>query len=101
MAVVRSRLDLAKQIAHVHGGKVNDVLLAAVAGGLRELLLGRGEPVEGVVLKAFVPVSLHHERVGDERGNQDGVMVAPLPIGEPDPRAGSGSSRPTPASSRG
>jgi WS/DGAT/MGAT family acyltransferase len=85
LAVVRSRLDLAKQIAHVHGGKVNDVLLAAVAGGLRELLLGRGEPVEGVVLKAFVPVSLHQERVGDERGNQDGVMVAPLPIGEPDP----------------
>lgn len=37
------------------------------------------------MLKAFVPVSLHHERVGDERGNQDGVMVAPLPIGEPDP----------------
>jgi len=85
LAVVRYRLDLAKQIAHAHGGKVNDVLLAAVAGGLRELLLGRGEPVAGVVLKAFVPVSLHHERVGDERGNQDGVMVAPLPVGEPDP----------------
>jgi WS/DGAT/MGAT family acyltransferase len=84
LAVVRSRLELVRQIAHAHGGKVNDVLLAAVAGGLRELLLGRGEPVEGLVLKAFVPVSLHHERGGDERGNQDGVMVAPLPIGEPD-----------------
>lgn len=84
LAVVRGDLELAKQIAHAHGGKVNDVLLAAVAGGLRELLRGRGEPVDGLVLKAFVPVSLHHEGGGDERGNQDGVMVAPLPIGEPD-----------------
>ena len=82
LAVVRTRLDLVKRIAHVHEGKVNDVLLAAVAGGLRELLLGRGEPVDGVVLKAFVPVSLHHEGVGEERGNHDAVMVAPLPIGE-------------------
>ncbi|GAA4672842.1 wax ester/triacylglycerol synthase family O-acyltransferase [Pseudonocardia yuanmonensis] len=84
LAVVRTRLDLAKQIAHAHGGKVNDALLSAVAGGLRELLLSRGEPVEGVVLKAFVPVSLHHEDVGRERGNQDAMLIAPLPIGEPD-----------------
>ena len=77
LAVVRTRLDLVKRIAHVHEGKVNDVLLAAVAGGLRELLLGRGEPVDGVVLKAFVPVSLHHEGLGEERGNRDAVMVAP------------------------
>jgi WS/DGAT/MGAT family acyltransferase len=85
LAVIRSRLDLAKWIAHAHGGKVNDVLLAAVAGGLRALLLGRGEPVDGVVLKAFVPVSLHREDAGREQGNEDAVMVAPLPIGESDP----------------
>jgi diacylglycerol O-acyltransferase / wax synthase len=85
LAVVRARLDTARQIAHGHGGKVNDVLLAAVAGGLRDLLLARGEPVDGLVLKAFVPVSLHTEGTGRALGNQDAVMAVPLPVGEPDP----------------
>ncbi|MGY1619568.1 wax ester/triacylglycerol synthase family O-acyltransferase [Geodermatophilus sp. SYSU D00691] len=85
LAVVRTGLDTARRIAHGHDGKVNDVLLAAVAGGLRELLLFRGEPVDGVVLKAFVPVSLHTEGTGAARGNQDAVMAVPLPVGEPDP----------------
>src|SRR5829696_2650204 len=83
-ALVRSDLELVKRIAHAHHAKVNDVLIAAVAGGLRELLVGRGEPVDGVVLRAFVPVSLHTERPGQARGNLDGAMVVPLPIGEPD-----------------
>jgi diacylglycerol O-acyltransferase / wax synthase len=34
LAIVRRRLDLTKQIAHVHHVKVNDVVLTAVAGGL-------------------------------------------------------------------
>jgi diacylglycerol O-acyltransferase / wax synthase len=84
-AVIRTRLDTTKQIGHGHGGKVNDVLLAAVAGGLRELLLSRREPVDGLVLRAFVPVSLHTEGAGRAQGNQDAVMVVPLPVGEPDP----------------
>jgi hypothetical protein len=72
-----------KRIAHTHHAKVNDVLMAAVAGGLRELLVGRGEPVDGLVLRAFVPVSLHTEQPGPARGNLDGGMLVPLPIGEP------------------
>ena len=43
LAVVRGRLELAKQVAHAHHAKVNDVVLAGVAGGLRQLLAGRGE----------------------------------------------------------
>lgn len=82
LAVTRSDLGLAKRIAHAHGAKVNDVILAAVAGGLRELLLDRGEPVEGLALRAFVPVSLHGK---EARGNLDGGMMVPLPIGEADP----------------
>ena len=38
LALIGSRLDPAKQIAHAHDATVNDVVLAAVAGGLRELL---------------------------------------------------------------
>jgi diacylglycerol O-acyltransferase / wax synthase len=71
ITIIRCRLDLAKQIAHAYEAKVSDVLLAAVAGGLRQLLGGRGAPVDGVVLRAFVPVSLHHEQGGQVRGNQD------------------------------
>ncbi|HEX8861313.1 MAG TPA: wax ester/triacylglycerol synthase family O-acyltransferase [Actinomycetes bacterium] len=85
LAVIRSDLELVRQIAHTHGGKVNDVLLAAVAGGLRELLRSRGEDLDGVALRVFVPVSLHKEQPGQARGNLDGAMVVPLPVGEPDP----------------
>lgn len=83
-ALIRSRLDVTKDIAHAQGGTVNDVLLTAVAGGLRGLLQSRGERVEGLVLRAMVPVSLHHEQPGQARGNLDRVMMVPLPIGEPD-----------------
>ena len=85
LAIVRSGLDLAKQIAHAHDAKVNDVVLTAVAGGLRELLRSRGESVEGLALRAMVPVSLHQEQPGQARGNLDGMIVVPLPLGEPDP----------------
>jgi diacylglycerol O-acyltransferase len=84
LAVIRSNLDLAKEIAHVHRATVNDVLLTAVAGGYRELLRSRGERINGLVLRAFVPVSLHREQPGQARGNVDAGMVVPLPIGEPD-----------------
>jgi diacylglycerol O-acyltransferase len=84
LALVRSDLDLLKRIAHAHHAKVNDVLLAVLAGGLRALLLARGERVDGLVLRAFVPVSLHTEQPGRARGNLDGAMIVPLPVGEPD-----------------
>jgi diacylglycerol O-acyltransferase / wax synthase len=85
VAIVRGDLEVAKQIAHAHHAKVNDVVLAAVAGGLRELLASRGEPVEDLVLRASVPISLHQQQPGQARGNQDGWMVVPLPLGESDP----------------
>lgn len=82
--VVRTSLDLAKEAAHSAGAKVNDVLLTAIAGGLRDLLRSRGEPVDGLVLRAVVPVSLHTQ-LGSDAANLDGAMVVPLPIGISDP----------------
>jgi diacylglycerol O-acyltransferase / wax synthase len=61
------------------------VVLAAVGGGLRELLASRGEPVEDLVLRVSVPISFHQQQPGQARGNQDGWMVVPLPLGESDP----------------
>jgi WS/DGAT/MGAT family acyltransferase len=84
LALVRSRLDLARTIAHAHGATVNDVVLTAITGGLRDLLLSRGEPVGDLVLRAIVPISLHREQPGHASGNQVGLgMGVPLPIGEP------------------
>ncbi|HEX2368528.1 MAG TPA: WS/DGAT domain-containing protein, partial [Acidimicrobiia bacterium] len=84
LAVVHGNLDVVRQIGHAHGGTVNDVLLTALAGGYADLLGGRGEHIGSLVLRAFVPVSLHQEDSRSARGNLDGGMVAPLPIGEPD-----------------
>jgi len=85
LALVRGDLGRAGRIARAHGGTVNDVVLAAVTGGLRDLLLARGEPVADLVLRASVPVSLHGEQSGPPRGNQVGWMAVPLPVGEPCP----------------
>jgi len=61
------------------------VVLAAVAGGLRQLLAGRGEDVQGLMQRAMVTISVHHEHPGQVQGNQPGWMMVPLPLGEPDP----------------
>jgi len=84
LALIRSNLNSAKEVAHAHGATVNDIVLTAVAGGYRELMRSRGERVDGLVLKAFVPVSLHQEQSGRAQGNMDGGMVVPLPIHEAD-----------------
>jgi diacylglycerol O-acyltransferase / wax synthase len=84
LALVRGSLGQVKGIAHAHQATVNDVLATAVAGGLRALLASRGDRADGLVLRAFVPVSLHREDPGQARGNLDGAMMVPLPIGEPD-----------------
>jgi len=86
-AFVRADLDGAKAAAGANAGKVNDLVLAAVAGGLRDLLRSRGEPVDGLVLRAAVPVSLHHLQPGAATGNLDAAMAVPLPVGEADPLA--------------
>jgi diacylglycerol O-acyltransferase / wax synthase len=84
LAIVRGRLDLAKQLAHAHHAKVNDVVLDAVAGGLRQLLASR-EDIQGLVQRAMVTISTHQEQPGQARGNKPGWMMVPLPLGEPDP----------------
>jgi WS/DGAT/MGAT family acyltransferase len=85
LAVIRSSVDRVGEIAAAHDATINDVLMAAIAGGLHDLLRGRGERVEDLVLRAFVPVSLRQEQRGRAEGNLDGIMMVPLPIGVLDP----------------
>jgi WS/DGAT/MGAT family acyltransferase len=84
-ALIRSSIKLVKDVAHTHGAKVNDLLLTVIAGGLRALLRNRGEPVDGAVVRVYVPVSLRHGQYAGARGNQIAQMVVPLPIGVSDP----------------
>ncbi|MGZ4648069.1 MAG: wax ester/triacylglycerol synthase family O-acyltransferase [Blastococcus sp.] len=86
LALAGAGLDEVREVAHRHGGTVDDVLLTVTAGGLRALLRGRGEPVDGLVVRVYVPVTLRaaQERSA-ARGNLIGQMVVPLPIGTADP----------------
>jgi diacylglycerol O-acyltransferase / wax synthase len=68
------------------GGTVNDVLLAAVTSGFRDLLDARGELAGDQVVRSLVPVSV---RSKDEQGmitNRISAVLANLPVTEPDPR---------------
>ena len=76
------RLDDFKAIRKVHGGTINDVVLAIVSGALREWMMTRGESVSSrSAVRALVPVSV---RAGDEStGNHIAAFLVDLPVGEP------------------
>jgi WS/DGAT/MGAT family acyltransferase len=63
------------------GCSVNDVLLACVAGAIREYLLARGESLERAELRAMVPVNLRRAGDADSLGNKFGLVPVLLPIG--------------------
>jgi diacylglycerol O-acyltransferase / wax synthase len=85
LALIRCGVDLVKAVGHTYGAKVNDVFLSVIAGGLRALLSSRREPVEHLVTRIYVPVSLRHGQYAGARGNVIAQMVVPLPIGVSDP----------------
>ncbi len=66
------------------GATVNEVVLACVAGGFRDLIAHRGEPVAGRVVRNLVPVSLRAPR-DDTSHNQVSALLGHLPIGVADP----------------
>lgn len=78
LAAAEFDLDDLRAAAHAHGATVNDLLLAAVTVGLRDLLQSRGDDVTGLVLRASFPV-------GELPGQQAGMLLVGLPVGEPDP----------------
>jgi diacylglycerol O-acyltransferase / wax synthase len=77
--VVAADLAAVCDLGHAHGGTVNDVILAAIAGALRALLASRGEQLD--LVTASVPVSARPAATGGQLGNQVGVMPVTLPTG--------------------
>jgi WS/DGAT/MGAT family acyltransferase len=84
-AWARASLEDVKTIKREFGGTVNDVVLAAISGGFRALLLERGEEPEPHEVPSLVPVSVR--ALGDESGfgNQVSATVADLPVQIADP----------------
>jgi WS/DGAT/MGAT family acyltransferase len=77
-------LDDYKRIRKTHGGTINDVVLAVVAGALRTWLLTRGESVvPSTTVRAMVPVSVRTENQDGELGNRVSSYFVDLPVGEP------------------
>jgi WS/DGAT/MGAT family acyltransferase len=70
-----------KAIGRVLDCSVNDILLSCVSGALRQYLVDQGDEVEGVEVRAFVPVNLRAP--GDEHhlGNRFGLVALVLPVG--------------------
>lgn len=81
---VRQPLDDLHKLAGHFGVTLNDLLLAAVAGGVRCLMCARGERTEGRTVQVLVPVGADHH--GDHQlGNRVSAMLVRLPIGSADP----------------
>jgi diacylglycerol O-acyltransferase len=82
---LKTSLDDIRQIKGVLGGSVNDVVLAAITRGFRELLLERGEPVQGRVVRTLVPVSVRAARERGVLNNRVSGVFPELPVGVADP----------------
>ncbi|SHG45954.1 WS/DGAT/MGAT family O-acyltransferase [Streptoalloteichus hindustanus] len=89
-AVARTSLDDYRRVRTAHGGTVNDVVLAVVAGALRNWLLSRGEVVTSTTtMRAMVPVSVRDPDADRASvpppGNKVSAYLVDLPVGEPNP----------------
>jgi diacylglycerol O-acyltransferase len=75
----------ARAICKVLRCTVNDLLLACAAGALRGYLLDGGEDVDGLTIRATVPVTLRPLEHAKKLGNHFGLVFLDLPVGEANP----------------
>jgi diacylglycerol O-acyltransferase len=87
--VVTVETDLAdhRRVRDAHGGTVNDVVLATVAGALRAWLMTRAESLRGISrIRTVVPISvIDDELEATSLGSQIAAHFVDLPVGEPSP----------------
>jgi diacylglycerol O-acyltransferase len=84
-------LEDVKRVRRAVGGTLNDVVVATATRGFRDLLLSRGEPLDGRTVRVIIPIALHAR---DARGtavaggfyeNRITGVIADLPVGVEDP----------------
>ncbi len=78
-------LDDVKLVKNVMGATVNDVLVAALAGGLRRYMLSRDDRPEGKEVRAMVPVNIRGREEPVSMGNKFALVYLDLPVGIADP----------------
>jgi WS/DGAT/MGAT family acyltransferase len=83
LVTVDESLDAVHRAAHLFDATVNDVVLAAVTGGLRRLLVRRSEPVHKLHLRVLVPVSVRADGEHGDLGNKVTSLFVPLPVEMP------------------
>ncbi len=81
----RASLADVKAIKNELGGTVNDVVLAAISGGFRALLLSRGEEPGPHLIRSLVPVSVRAPGQESVYENQVSAILADLPVHLADP----------------
>jgi len=86
-AMLSTRLEDYRHVRDAHGGTVNDVILAVIAGGIRAWLLTRAEPVtQQTRLRAMVPMSVSAaDGVPTSLGSTVRGHLLSLPVGEANP----------------
>ena len=78
-------LEEVKAAGTALGCSVNDVLLCAAAGALRGYLAAHRDPVDGLEIRAIVPVNLRDPQGADQLGNRFGLVFVSLPVGIANP----------------
>ena len=74
-----------KAIKNALGGTINDAVLAVTTGAIRRFLEARNFDVNAVTdFRAFLPVNIRKPG-GGSIGNQVAMLLAELPVSEPDP----------------
>jgi diacylglycerol O-acyltransferase / wax synthase len=79
------QLSDVKRVRQGLGGTINDVVLAAISRGFRDLLLARGEDPSRLIVRTLVPVSVRRPQDRGTYNNRVSAMYAELPIGIADP----------------
>ncbi|SDY16776.1 acyltransferase, WS/DGAT/MGAT [Lysobacter sp. yr284] len=78
-------LEEVKAVGRACDCTVNDVLMATAAGALRSYMIERGDAVDGLTLRATVPVNLRPLEHARKLGNHFGLVFLDLPVGEANP----------------
>jgi WS/DGAT/MGAT family acyltransferase len=81
----RATLNDVKAVKRELGGTVNDVVLASISGGLRALLLARGEEPVPHMVRSLVPVSVRSAGEESIYENRVSALLADLPVHVADP----------------
>jgi diacylglycerol O-acyltransferase len=79
-------LDEVKAVSKAFGCTVNDVLISAVTGALRQYMISEGDKAEDLEdIRATVPVNLRPLEHAQELGNHFGLVFLSLPLSVDNP----------------